>query len=297
MNKYSKRSVKLICTALIVLQSNLLTAQIIIDKSVLEHFNAGVIAKVFSIAKHTQLSPESEWYLANYFNQTDSTIKAWLVQGKPLAQIDSLQKSSEAILFQLHHVGIEAKTAWIKDSLMKVSFIKDGMLVIPFSQFSIALKCKEKLSLSPLVIDSLVYYTVHLSEMFNSLMAANPYTIPEFYAYESLHLSQLLTEEQYTRFLQFKNQPTALTEANKNWAEIEKHGLNIGLNKEQSINEITAYYIKRFGNWNRYAHDGKKQYEDMLALEDTKPIILKQLDAARRKEEQENSGNNLKFQW
>jgi hypothetical protein len=296
MNKYSKRPFNLICTALIVLQSNLLAAQVI-DKPILDHFDAGVIAKVFSIAKYTKLSPESEWYLANYFNQTDSTIKAWLVQGRPLAQIDSFQKNNEAILFQLQHTGIAAKTAWIKDSLMKVSFIKDGVLIMPFSQFAIALKCKEKLSLSPLIIDSLVYYTVQLSEMFNSLMAANPYTIPEFYAYESLHLSQLLSEEQYTRFLQFKNQPTALAEANKNWAEIEKHGLNKGLNKEQTINEITAYYIKRFGNWNRYAHDGKKQYEDMLALEETKPIILKQLDAARRKEGQENSGNNLKYQW
>jgi hypothetical protein len=296
MKKYLKRSIKLICTVFIVLLSNLLTAQII-DKPVLNHFDAGVIARVFSIAKHTKLSPESEWYLANYFNQTDSTIKAWIVKNKPLAQIDSLQKNNEAILFQLNHLGIAAKTAWIKDSLMKVSFIKDGVLMMPFSQFTIALKCKEKLRLSPQVIDSLVYYTVHTLEMYDSLMAVNPYTIPEFLGYESFHLSQLLSEEQYTRFLQFKNQPTALTEANKNWAEIKKHGLNTGLNKEQTISEISNYYIKRYSNWNRYAHDGKKQYEDMLALEDTKPIILKQLDAARRKAESENSDNNFKYQW
>jgi hypothetical protein len=296
MNRYIRKIIRLICTAFIVLQSNLLTAQII-DKPILQHFDAGVIVKVLSIAKYAKLSPGSQWYLANYFNQTDSTIKAWLVQGKPLAQIDSLKKNNEAVLFQLQNTGIAAKTAWLKDSLMKVSFIKDGVLIMPFSQFPIALKCKEKLSLSSRVIDSLVYYTVHLSEMYNRLMAVNPYTIPDFLAYESFHLSQLLSEEQYTRFLQLKNQPTAVAEAKKNWAELEKFDLSKGLNKEQTIDDITAYYIKRYCSWNRNAHDSNRQYAEMLSFEETKPIILKQLDAARSKDEQGNSGNNLKYQW
>jgi hypothetical protein len=296
MNKYLKKTVKLICIAFVVLQSNLLTAQIT-DKTILNHFNAGVVVRLYNIAKHTQLSAESQWYLANYFNQTDSTIKAWLIQSKPLSQTDSLQKSREAILFQLNHVGTAAKTAWIKDSLMKVSFIKDGVLFMPFSQFTTALKCKEKLSLPPLVIDSLVYYTVHLSEMQDSAMAVNPYTMPDFGAYESFHLSQLLSEEQYTRLLLFKNRPTAFTDAKKDWAEIERRGLNDGLNKEQTINGITAYYIKRYSSWNRYAYDSKKQIADMRILEETKPAVLKKLDEARWNGEPENSGNNLKYQW
>ena len=136
---------KLISICYISLQFNTVNAQVL-DQAVLKNFDASIITKLYKIARCNLLSPQSQNYIANSLKITDSTTKAWLLQAKPIAQIDSLQKSSELMLFSLQHPTTAVNNLQISDSLNNISLVKDGYL-LPLSQFTIALKCKEILKI------------------------------------------------------------------------------------------------------------------------------------------------------
>ena len=286
---------KLISICYISLQFNTVNAQVL-DQAVLKNFDASIITKLYKIARCNLLSPQSQNYIANSLKITDSTTKAWLLQAKPIAQIDSLQKSSELMLFSLQHPTTAVNNLQISDSLNNISLVKDGYL-LPLSQFTIALRCKEILKIDPAIIDSLVYYVMHMAARQDSMQRLEPFTWVDFGAYESFHLSKLLTEEQYTNLLLLKVKPDAIIAAKKDWAEMERRGMDKGLNKVYAISEIIDYYIKRYSGWSRLAHDSKLQMTNVRMLEETKPSSLKILDAARWNGEPENSDNNLKLQW
>ena len=286
---------KMLCFCFIFLKNGLGMAQGI-DTSILKRFDAGIVTRLLKITRNSELSPQSQYTIADYFRTSDSITKAWLIQGKPLNQIDSLQQEVELTFFQIANIRTPVNTSLLKKSFVNTSLIKDGY-ILPLSQFTIAIRCKEILKISPFVLDSLVYYVGRMAARQDSLQRLDPFSWVDFGAYESFHLSQLLTEEQYTQLLLLKNKSNAFSEAKKDWLEMERRGLDKGLDKEKTIAEMTNYYIKRYSDWNRWAHNSRIQIINMRRLEESKPQALKALDSARWNGEPESNDNNLKLQW
>jgi hypothetical protein len=190
-----------------------------------------------------------------------------------------------------------AKTSVRYDSTIKALLFRDGSL-LPTNQFSIALKYKDFLDIKSLtVIDSLVYHAMFLSHQLDSIRLRDPFGYIDFGEYESAHLTELLTEKQYTLLLMLKNKPNAYAEAKKDWADLEKRRMTQGLNMEPTVELFANYYIARYSAWNRMAHDKKKQTANMKMLEEIKPQPLKALDAARWNDEPEQPTNSLKLKW
>jgi hypothetical protein len=477
----------------------------LLDTDALKNFDAGIVSKVYSIAKYTKLTKEQQLYLANYYKITDSTTKAWILQGKPAEQIDSLQSRSNRIFYELASIDIARKSEyahknaerfasvasrgemdymtqeykpgnaeykimqqWINnkynliyqrylmnpldqgsakessqlydlynlypalysnkfisdyleklnairkipdstqlqirnaflnaikadkysdwsqnllnitrfilpdtslfsklywkelqheaiastaidrynliniqhisqnafntvyglvleknfknclvqytygtfnntlvdslvarisvhyDSLIRVSLLRDGSLVST-SQFAIALKYREFLKIdSRILLDSLVYHAMNLSRMQDSIRLRDPFVNIDFGDYESMHLSRLLSEEQYTNLLMLRNKTNAFVEAKKDWADLERRKMVQDMKMEETVIQFANYYIARYSSWNRLAHEKKKQTASARMLEEIKPQALKALDAARWNDEPEQPGNSLQIKW
>src|SRR4051794_21393181 len=81
----------------------------VLDTAALGSFSAGAVAKVFAIAKYTRLTKQQQSYLAWYYSRADSTVKAWIMQGRPTAQIDSLQNKSDQLFYEMNSIDDAVK--------------------------------------------------------------------------------------------------------------------------------------------------------------------------------------------
>jgi hypothetical protein len=182
------------------------------------------------------------------------------------------------------------------DSAVKAALIRDGSLQ-PATQFALALKYKEYLQLSPAQCDSLVWQALYLSRVLDTMQLRDPFASTDFGDYEALHLTALLSEQQYTDLLMIRNKPGAYAQARRDWEDLVKFQIAQHFDKESTIIEIGNYYVARYSSWNRLAYDTKKQTDNMRALEDTKPQALKLLDQARWNPEPAKATNTMKLQW
>jgi hypothetical protein len=188
------------------------------------------------------------------------------------------------------------KTSRYYDSCVEVALIRDGSLQ-PSTQFALALKNKEWLQLRPEIIDSLVWHAMYVSRLRDSVALKNPFAPFDTEAYESEELTALLSETEYTNLLILKNQPQALADAKKDWAEMVQRGIAGGLIEETALEQLTSYYVMRYSAWNRYAHDKNTQMANVRSLEENKPQCLKTLDYARWNATPAKAANNQKLQW
>jgi hypothetical protein len=84
----------------------------VIDSSVLKNFDAAVVAKVYSFARYTTLTSGQQRYLAFHYKISDSIAKAWIMQGKPAASIDSLITSSSHMFYEMNNIDASNKAAF-----------------------------------------------------------------------------------------------------------------------------------------------------------------------------------------
>jgi len=70
-----------------------------VDHSVIQKYNASVVAKLFGIVKYVELEPELQLRLAYSIHGHDSTIASWIAKGKSKASVDTLQQVAQ---FQLY---------------------------------------------------------------------------------------------------------------------------------------------------------------------------------------------------
>jgi hypothetical protein len=71
-----------------------ITAQAV-DKSILEQFDAGVIAKLFSITKHAEIDASTQLRMAQSIRSHDSTLRQWIIRGESTGKIDTLQQIAD----------------------------------------------------------------------------------------------------------------------------------------------------------------------------------------------------------
>lgn len=182
------------------------------------------------------------------------------------------------------------------DSVIKSSLIYDGSL-LPTTQFAIALKYKNDLKLTSGLCDTLVHHAMVLEKQRDSIVFRDPFAIIDFTEYETLHLSRLLTEDQYNTLLFHKNRTYAEANAATDWKEMVVRGLDKGFIRDEAITQITEYYIMKNAAWCRYANDKIKLWANLYSLDQIKPKALKVLDPIRWSGSTEQSTNNLQLQW
>lgn len=182
------------------------------------------------------------------------------------------------------------------DSLITATMIYDGSLQ-PTSQFAIALKIKDQLDLRPGLCDTLVHHAMYLEKKRDSIFLIDPFASIDFGDYETKYLSKLLTEDQYNAVLVQKNRTYAAANALADWREMVSRGIDRGFLKDQTVKELTAFYIAKNSAWCRYADDKIRQWANLRALDDIKPKALKVLDPLRWSGATEKTTNNQQLQW
>jgi hypothetical protein len=182
------------------------------------------------------------------------------------------------------------------DSTIEATLINDGSLQ-PTTQFAIALKYKQQLQLRPALCDTLVWHAMYLSKQRDSILFIDPFAIIDFGEYETIHLTRLLTEEQYNLVLFHKNRTYAAANAVTDWQEMEVRGLDRGFFKDETIRQITEYYIIKNNAWCRYANDKVKLWANLRSIDEEKPKALKVLDPIRWSGTTQKATNNLQLQW
>lgn len=182
------------------------------------------------------------------------------------------------------------------DSTITATMIYDGSLQ-PTTQFAIALKFKDFLKLSKATCDELVYHAMYLEKVRDSIVFRDPFASIDFGEYETTHLSRILTEQQYNVVLFHKNRTYAAANAVTDWQEMVARGLDKGFYRDETIQQLTDFYISKNGAWCRYANDKITLWANLYALDQVKPKALKVLDPVRWSGTTHRSNNNLQLQW
>jgi hypothetical protein len=189
-----------------------------------------------------------------------------------------------------------SQTSHYYDSLIQATLLRNGALQNG-SQFALALKYKDLLGLRYSLTDTLLDQVMYLNARRDSILSIDPDAPIDFGPYESAHLSQLLTLEQYNLLLSYKNRAQAIYDANADWNEMELRGITAGLNKDDVVRQISSYYILKYNAWNRLAHDKIALWATQRVIGEGEPEPLKILNPLRWNGDTTKSSNNLKLQW
>lgn len=188
------------------------------------------------------------------------------------------------------------QTSHYYDSLIQATLLRNGGMQ-PGSQFALALRYKDMLGLRYSLTDTLLDQVMYLNARRDSILSADPDAPIDFGPYESAHLSQILTLEQYNLLLSYKNRAQAIYDANADWNEMELRGVTAGLNKDDVIRQISSFYILKYNAWNRLAHDKIALWATQRIIGESEPAVLKILNPLRWNGDTTKSSNNLKLQW
>jgi hypothetical protein len=182
------------------------------------------------------------------------------------------------------------------DSLAEAILMRDGSLQ-PTTQFAIALKLKTQLQLRPTLCDTLVQHAMYLATLRDSILLNDPFATIDFGNYEATYLTPLLTEEQYSSVLFQRNRTYARNNALTDWEEMIVRGLDNGFFKDETVKQMTDYYIIKNSAWCRYANDKVKLWANLYTIDQTKPKALKVLDPVRWSGATKKVNNNLQLKW
>jgi hypothetical protein len=167
------------------------------------------------------------------------------------------------------------------DSLIDVALMRDGA-TLPNSQFAIAIQYRRALELTGAQVDSLLAKAVLLKKSKEEFSKEDPFGKYDSKAFESEHMTRILTEDQYSKVLLIKNKSQAKGEAEQDWKELEQRGLSAEYNKENTLKQLNNYYLAKWCAYYRYGNDKIKQSANVKSIEEKAPKALKALKAARK---------------
>ena len=85
-------------------------------------------------------------------------------------------------------------------------------------------------------------------------------------------MSKILSEDQYTIMLSEKNKPQCENQAKYIWHDLIVMGLTRKFNKEESLKNLTIYYLLRAHITERYANEKERQRAMIYALKIPEPL-------------------------
>jgi len=160
------------------------------------------------------------------------------------------------------------------------------------SKFASAVRNREKLKLDKTQVDKLIYQSKLMAEK----KAENP--LLDLKAYERELLPTLLTDEQYTLLLILLNQKTASSWAKASWAEMQKRGIDQGLDSTKVYLEIFNYNLAKLVKHDRFGNDAPKTSESMSKLTTEIPEALQRLQSdTTRNNAKKSAETKTQFAW
>lgn len=175
-----------------------------------------------------------------------------------------------------------SETAWAR---IKNELIRLGYTQLDKSRFVNAIRFKDVLHLSKPQIDTLIGTNLSNDLTINAYKTLNKGAYPDFGWYVAAQLKLILTEGQYDTLLLIESQPQAIANAKYNWEELKKFNLTTGVDSVSTVRSIVAYHISLITLADRYAGDRATYNKLARATRQTKPEILKRLDAVKKEDE------------
>lgn len=186
-----------------------------------------------------------------------------------------------------------AETSWLK---IKCELIRSGYTALDRSRFVNAMRFQKLLKLTEGQLDTLSQNNLHIDLLTYFYKANNQGATPDYSNYVSGLMKIILSSDQYDTVLLIEAQPQAIADAKQNWEELKKNNLVNGLDSSSSIRPIISYHIARLVLSERY-YDDRPTYNKLFKeARQSKPDLLKKLDAIRNGEA-ENTADKLKLKW
>lgn len=149
------------------------------------------------------------------------------------------------------------------------------------SRFATAIRYKKELELKEWQVDSLLDKAATMDAMIESYKAANPIGNFDTKQYQVEQVLHILTRFQHELFLNCRNRELALFTAKKDWERLVKAGVDTGLDSAKTVGDLYTYELRKF------VANERCSISDILAnrmikkeVEESKPMLLVQLDAA-----------------
>lgn len=260
---------------LLLLSPEILFSQKIAD-NVYKQFSPQIIIKLYdNVVSKISLSEQSQMWIAKAYTRNDSLIADLIKKGNiSISELKRVADSSQwaieedfkKILFPSEQKDFESKIVAKRDyphPVVNNRILPDAEMN---SQFGVALKMKNILKLRDAQSDSLLTYAALLKSKLD-FASANPdsgyFDRP---AYESENMSKILTEDQYTVMLSEKNKPQCQNQAKYIWHDLKVMGLSNKFDKEESLKNLTIYYLLRAHITERFANEKERQRAMIYAL-------------------------------
>lgn len=259
-----------------------------LDTSITNNYSPSVIEKTFKVHEKLTLTKQRQKVFANHF-KTQETILSNLIKNRnSKADIDKARNKADSLFENL----LSSKEKF--DYFNVINEKKSS--AIPNSQFTIAIQFKNDIQItSDTVINAILDKIQQLRKNKDEFLAQNPGKYYDSKAFESLHLTNLLTEQQYTKLLIIKNTDRSKQYALKDWNELELRGFTAGKNKDSCVADLSKFYLARQNIYDRYAHNSIKKGEMLGILNENQPPIYKAIMHARRNPDNDTQGSN--FSW
>lgn len=261
----------------------------VLDVSIKNNYPASIVERVYKIAVKVPINPSRQTAFANYFQRKDS-ILANVIKGN--ATDDSVRAitNQQDSLFETMFTPTERFTYFTETNQKKAR-----SKPITFSQFSLAVKYKDSLSLDSVIVTTLLTKITELRKLRDDYYKANNGKYYDSRAFESSTMTDLLTEEQYTKLLTIKNTEKAKNNALNDWNELVQRNLDSTFIQDSTIKDLSKFHLARCIAYDRFAHDKLKLNDVVKAIYDAKPKAYMVLQHARRNPDNDTIGQS--FQW
>lgn len=281
-----KKVFLLLSIFVVFLSCDAIRAQQVVQ-SVKDNYQPNVVAEVFDLVAKTALDEEDQIAAAKIIHQRDSAVNVMIQTGRSVADIALTRNTYANLLNDLLSPQQKYKT-FVKTKQ------EQAKRKYTYSQFAIAMRYKDSLDLSAIQIQALHHQIDTLKKIKNAHYELEHKSL-DTRAYESAHISQILTQEQYDKLLSFKNQSKALAFAESDWMELVQRGLDSTYTKAVVVTQLTNYYLARESAYNKYQHDLVRQKSEARAVYYDRPAVLRTLERARRSPQ--NNTQNSNYPW
>ncbi len=146
-----------------------------------------------------------------------------------------------------------------------------------YSQFAVALRYRDEIDLNELQTYALYREVANLKNMKNAHYQEHSKGL-DTRGHESRLMAQILTDEQYTKALEYKNRSKVNSMVSQDVEKLTLRGILEGEDIEQVKSDLYAYYIIRESLYDRYRHDLIRQSDETKVHYYNRPEVLKQLN-------------------
>jgi len=167
------------------------------------------------------------------------------------------------------------------DSIIEVNLIRQGFPNF-VSQFSIAVKEKDKIGLTNTQIDSLISKAFIVERMREGYLAADPLGKFDSKEYETENMLKIVSEDQYQKILIIKNRSQAKAESEVDLKEMIQRNLVAANDRDSISKQLYNYYLAKWTIYYRYGNDKTKQTAGVKDIQDHMPACLRALTNARK---------------